>query len=287
MSDLITDEIFTDGQQNIAASNMNGIMGRGRIQPDVIGNKVASSTLNVADQMLILKTDNTLARARFDTIVNSTSSALPLADNTKNGMLRQLSGNATDFVGGDNNCHPVSSILPPGIVVPYAGPNIPAGWLACDGTAVSRTLYSNLFAAIGGYYGAGDGSTTFNLPNCVSKFIGWISNLGVQGGASTVQLSVANLPGHAHPITDQLHGHTASDNGHQHTYQTTNIPGPQIQAGGGDWAVRPVNAATAVGYASISVSNAYSNINTTQAVGSWTPFSILPPWISMYQIIKV
>jgi microcystin-dependent protein len=286
MSDLITDEIFTDGQQNIAASNMNGVIGRARVQPDVIANKTASSTMNVADQILVLKTDNTLARARFDTIVNSTSSALPLADNTKNGMLRQLSGNATDFVGGDNNCHPVSSILPAGIVVAYAGPNIPAGWIYCDGSAVSRTTYANLFAAIGGYYGAGDGSTTFNIPNCVSRTVAYYGALGSVGGASQVGLAVGHLPAHNHPITDQLHGHSGSDAGHQHTYQTTNIPGPQIQAGGGDWAVRPVNAATAVGYASISISNSYSNINHTEVTGSNVPFSILPPYISMYYIIK-
>ena len=287
MSDLITDEIFSDGQQNVAASNMNGIISRARVQPDVIANKVASSTLNVADQILVLKTDNTLARARFDTIVNSTSSALPLANTTQNGMLRQVSGNATDFVDGTNNCQPLTNLLPPGVVCNYAGPNIPPGWIYCGGQAVSRTTYANLYAAIGGYYGAGDGSTTFNVPNCVGRFVGHIAALAAAGGATQVQLAVGHLPSHAHPITDQVHSHSASDAGHQHTYNQSPIPGPQIQAGGGDWANRPQAAATSVGYASISVSAAYSNINTTQAVGSNAAFSILPPYITMYYIIKV
>ncbi|MBQ3785019.1 MAG: tail fiber protein [Alphaproteobacteria bacterium] len=55
--------------------------------------------------------------------------------------------------------------VPPGIIVPFAGSVIPAGFLLCDGSAVSRTDYADLFNAIGTTYGDGDGSTTFNLPN--------------------------------------------------------------------------------------------------------------------------
>lgn len=52
-----------------------------------------------------------------------------------------------------------------GFVELYAGSVAPTGWLLCDGSAVSRTTYSVLFALIGTMYGAGDGTTTFNLPN--------------------------------------------------------------------------------------------------------------------------
>lgn len=52
-----------------------------------------------------------------------------------------------------------------GIILPFAGSTIPDGYLACNGAAISRTTYANLFAAIGTTYGSGDGSTTFNLPN--------------------------------------------------------------------------------------------------------------------------
>lgn len=55
--------------------------------------------------------------------------------------------------------------LPIGIIVPYASDTAPDGWLLCDGTAVSRTEYSELFSVIGTKYGAGNGSTTFTLPN--------------------------------------------------------------------------------------------------------------------------
>jgi microcystin-dependent protein len=54
---------------------------------------------------------------------------------------------------------------PVGCIQIYAGSTAPTGWLICDGSAVSRTTYANLFAVIGTTYGSGDGSTTFNVPN--------------------------------------------------------------------------------------------------------------------------
>ena len=57
------------------------------------------------------------------------------------------------------------AVVPPGLIAPYGGETAPIGWLLCDGSAVDRTAYSNLFAAIGTTYGAGNGSTTFNVPD--------------------------------------------------------------------------------------------------------------------------
>lgn len=55
--------------------------------------------------------------------------------------------------------------IPSGAIMDYAGATEPTGWLFCAGQAISRTTYANLFAAIGTNYGAGDGSTTFNVPD--------------------------------------------------------------------------------------------------------------------------
>ncbi len=55
--------------------------------------------------------------------------------------------------------------LPAGVVLPYVGASAPAGWLLCDGAAVSRTTYSALFAVVGTTFGSGNGSTTFNVPD--------------------------------------------------------------------------------------------------------------------------
>lgn len=58
-----------------------------------------------------------------------------------------------------------------GTVISFAGKTIPDGYLLCNGAAVSRSEYANLFQAIGTTYGVGNGSTTFNLPNLDSRFV--------------------------------------------------------------------------------------------------------------------
>ncbi len=77
-------------------------------------------------------------------------------------------------------------LLPVGIVQAFAGTTIPNGWLLCDGSAVSRTTYAGLYAVIGDTYGNGDGSTTFNLPNLIDKFI--------EGSATSGTVKSAGLP---------------------------------------------------------------------------------------------
>ena len=59
----------------------------------------------------------------------------------------------------------VVSALPHGMIVAHAGKTVPDGFLLCNGAAVSRKTYAKLFEAIGVLWGAGDGSTTFNLPD--------------------------------------------------------------------------------------------------------------------------
>ena len=76
--------------------------------------------------------------------------------------------------------------IPIGVVQAFAGNTVPDGWLLCDGSAVSRTDYAELYAVIGDTYGAGDGSTTFNLPNLVDRF--------VEGSATAGTEKTAGLP---------------------------------------------------------------------------------------------
>ena len=66
---------------------------------------------------------------------------------------------------------PSSAQIPPGIVLTFGGSTVPEGFLICNGAAISRTTYEKLFAAIGTLYGAGDGETTFNLPDLRDRFI--------------------------------------------------------------------------------------------------------------------
>lgn len=77
----------------------------------------------------------------------------------------------------------IESIVPTGMVLPFANNTPPPGFLKANGFEVSRTLYSKLFAAIGTTYGAGDGETTFNLPDLRGEFIrGWDDGRGVDAG---------------------------------------------------------------------------------------------------------
>lgn len=107
-----------------------------------------------------------------------------------------------------NFLHGSVSSSPTGSVMIFAGINAPAEWLVCDGSAVSRTTYANLFTALGTTYGEGDGAATFNLPDMRGRApigagtgVGLTQRiLGAEAGAETVTLSVSNLPPHNHTI---------------------------------------------------------------------------------------
>ena len=87
--------------------------------------------------------------------------------------------------------------VPPGAVIPYAGVSLPDGWLWCGGNLVSRTQYAALFKAIGTTYGAGDGKTTFALPDLSGRVVamrGTSQSVGDTAGADSKKIARANLP---------------------------------------------------------------------------------------------
>lgn len=90
------------------------------------------------------------------------------------------------------------SIVPVGSIVPYAANTPPDGWLVCDGAAVNREDYTELFAVINTKYGSGDGSKTFNLPNFINNTF-W-------GGSSSGAVKKAGLPN----IKGTISGFTAA-----------------------------------------------------------------------------
>jgi len=117
------------------------------------------------------------------------------------------------------------SMIPSGFFGFFGGYTPPAGWLVRDGAAVSRSLYSALFAAIGTQYGQGDGTTTFNLPNALGRVdVGMdvtqpdFEDLGIIGGITDVTLSTNQMPVHTH--SQVTHSHT--QNAHNHTQQSHN-----------------------------------------------------------------
>lgn len=124
----------------------------------------------------------------------------------------------------------VDNFLPAGVITQYGAASAPTGWVLCQGQALSRTnpLYSRLFSAISTTYGAGDGTTTYNVPNLQGRIpVGRDASqiefdaLAETGGAKTSTLSTANLPSHQHGVgtilPDTIAGHV-----HTHTLAIAN-----------------------------------------------------------------
>lgn len=124
------------------------------------------------------------------------------------------------FSGGTeiiNNGELLEGGIPTATIVPWTDSSVPSGFLECNGTAVSRTTYSALFAIVGTTYGAGDGSTTFNLPDLQDNVpVGKSNNkaLASTGGANTVTSTgnVAGSTANATLSTAQLASHSHSFN---------------------------------------------------------------------------
>ena len=101
---------------------------------------------------------------------------------------------------------PQANILaPPGSVMAYMGTTAPTGWLLCDGSAILRTQYAALFAVLGTASGAGDGSTTFNLPDMRGVFL-----RGVDGGRGMDQDGVNRTVGSYQADMFAAHSHSFS-----------------------------------------------------------------------------
>jgi hypothetical protein len=122
--------------------------------------------------------------------------------------------------------------FPAGTLVDFAGNIEPAGWFLCDGRAISRTVYANLFTAIGTAYGIGDGSTTFNLPDFRGRFARYNDNMST--GAGAAGRDTGRVHGSAQTQATAKNGLGGSANsgvnlGHSHIQQ---IPNGSFGVGG-------------------------------------------------------
>ena len=144
--------------------------------------------------------------------------------------------------------------LPVGSITLWSGTTTPTNWLLCDGREVSRETYSELFAAIGTAWGAGDGSTSFNLPDFTDKFAlgaGGDVDLAETGGAKEVTLTVDQIPKHQHNV------------------------GSSPENDGSSYSV----VLNGKGYS--------NNLQTaTSFIGGGKPHNNMPPYVGSYYIIK-
>ena len=150
--------------------------------------------------------------------------------------------------------------IPIGSIIPYGNSVVPETYLLCDGQAVSRTDYPELFAIIGVTFGSGDGSTTFNVPDYRDKFVlgaGGDVDLAETGGEKEVTLTIDEMPAHTHPVKDRVYnvqfGRNDGGNGSRHPIGGTGLSHGVLEA---------------------------------SSVGGGQPHNNMPPYVGTYYIIK-
>jgi len=175
-----------------------------------------------------------------------------------------------------NMVHPV----PVGTMAMYAGGGVPSKWMTCTGDAISRADYPELFDAIGETWGAGNGTTTFNIPDMRDKIpmgvLGSVvSDVADSAGALTHTLTTAELPAHNHTITDPGHNHPPLS-------PATVIQGSHAGGAGGYAAANQTRTVDQ----SATTGNRTTGI-TIDNTGSGNAHSILPPVKGVHFMIYV
>lgn len=194
-------------------------------------------------------------------------------------------------------------VMPAGAVSLFGGTTAPTGWLLCDGSAVSRTTFAALFTAISTNFGAGNGSTTFNVPDLRGRVVvgtGQGSSLtnrviGASGGAETVTLSTANMAPHTHGTVLGQHQHTMGNHSHAHAhtpsgggqYLASGTPSANVQIGATNY--RLVGETTDSTGPTPNITDGASTFPTQTSdngTGSDTAFGIMDPFQVVTYIIK-
>jgi microcystin-dependent protein len=152
------------------------------------------------------------------------------ADTMRTGLEIRPTGVVSIPIGLEVLGIDISTLVPPGSMIDYGGSSTPTGWLLCDGSAVSRATYAALFTAISTTWGAGNGTTTFNVPdfrgrvsigkdNMGGSAANRITNagsgitgttLGASGGAQNVTLDTTMIPAHTHTFTISTRDYSGS-----------------------------------------------------------------------------
>ena len=226
---------------------------------------------------------------RFRDTSNSNFVAVRAPDNAASDITLTLpssDGNANDVLQSDGSGNlsfaALPQAVPTGSVHMMATTTAPSGYLKCNGAAVSRTTYADLFAIIGTTHGAGDGSSTFNVPDLRGEFVrGWDDSRGVDSGRSFGSSQSDANKQHNHGVTQSAHTHGITDPGHIHQIQYSNSDsgdGVIEESGVGLSGTEPTLSATT----GISVNSATISISINNAGGS----EARPRNVAMMYVIK-
>lgn len=164
--------------------------------------------------------------------------------------------------------------VPSGAVMAFAMQVAPAGWMECNGAAISRTTYAALFAALGTAFGGGDGTTTFNIPDMRGRFArGWDHGAGVDA---------ARVFGSTQADDTKPHTHTINDPGHSHV---TGL----VAASGGPFGVGGSNLASGIGgssYFNIYPGTLTSTVKTLITINNNSGVETRPKNVALMYCIK-
>lgn len=202
-----------------------------------------------------------------------------------------------------------SSLLkgrPTGTILMFAATPAPTGWLICDGSAISRTLYSELYRLIGTNFGSGDGTTTFNVPDMRGRIPVGYGSYGGHSDVATIgnneNVAAANRrPSHnhtngityTHTLTLMNHAHVLNWSNHTHTYSSS-VGGQNFGDGDGSATEYTDGVGGSFGgSANFSISNPTTlpNLNGTITPGgtigpAGTNANDTPPYLVLNFIIK-
>ena len=189
-------------------------------------------------QMVIDSTGITLKEAA--TLVIESNNSKSISIKSPNGLSNNVTftlpdgdGSAGEVLktdGSGNLSFSAVQGVPSGAVFCMAVATVPSGYLECDGAAVSRTTYAALFAVIGDAYGAGNGSTTFNVPDLRGEFIrGFDNGKGTDSGRSIASSQSDQNKQHNHPASSSV-----TDSGHVHA---TTFDNKKYFPGGGSTSI--------------------------------------------------
>lgn len=224
---------------------------------------------NTQSWTVVVSVSDKLATTNVTMVVNTGQPIFHIDSGMKSVGVGQFPNNSNTF----ESAHPMyeqgtlllDKYAPAGVISMFGGTAAPNGWLVCDGSAVSRTTYSRLFAAIGTNFGVGDGSTTFNLPSLKGRVpVGLdasdnsFANLNQTGGEKTHTLTTNEMPSHRHDFK----------------YNNSNTQGTVSYA----------HATNAFASQTTDAALGFANMNNT---GGDAPHNNLQPYIVLNFIIRI
>jgi len=193
--------------------------------------------------------------------------------------------NAGVYLRGDGTWAAVSGtgvLMPTGAIFPYIDATPPSGFDKADGHAISRTgVGAALFAIVGTRFGAGDGSTTYNLPNIADKIpVGQgsaFATIGALGGEANHALTAAEMPAHSHVVNSHAHG----GGNHAHTFARDVF---SLTPGSTPYALLGATHDVSVDASGNTIA---SEAPGTNVQGSSAQHNNMPPYIVLPYVIKL